>query len=140
VGEQAYPGQRLGLAQDGAGSVASFGRRLVALLVDWLACYVVAWAVVARVEGGAAASADVRLWNSLLFLVEVWVLTSLGGASFGQRLRGLRVQQVDGARLGSARCLARTLLIMLVIPPLIWDRDGRGLHDRVVGSVVVNVR
>ena len=129
-----------GSAEQRVGSVASFGRRLVALVIDWLACYLVAWAVVSRVQGGAASASDVRLWNSLLFLVEVWVLTSLGGASFGQRLCGLRVQRVGGSRLAPARCLLRTVLIMLVIPPLIWDRDGRGLHDKAVDSVVVNAR
>lgn len=132
-----YAGQRLGYPEVGAGAVASFGSRLVALVIDWLACYLVAWAAVARIEGGDATLGDVRLWNTVLFMVEVWVLTSLTGASFGQRLRGLRVQRVAGHRLGPGRTLVRTALIMLVIPALIWDRDGRGLHDRVADSVVV---
>ncbi len=108
----------------------------MAITVDWLACYLVAWAVLNRVEGGAVL-AEVRLWNSLLFFVEVSVLTALGGASFGQRLRGIVVRRLDGAPLSPLRCLARTGLLMLVIPALIWDRDGRGLHDKAVGSVVV---
>jgi hypothetical protein len=32
------------------------------------------------------------------------------------------------------------LLLLLLIPALIWDRDGRGLHDKAADSVVVNVR
>ena len=29
------------------------------------------------------------------------------------------------------------VVIRLAIPPLIWDADGRGLHDKAVDSVVV---
>ncbi|MDT5047195.1 MAG: hypothetical protein QOG75_3058, partial [Mycobacterium sp.] len=36
---QAYPGQPLGLPEYGPGSLARMGRRLVALLVDWLLAY-----------------------------------------------------------------------------------------------------
>jgi hypothetical protein len=31
--------------------------------------------------------------------------------------------------------VARTLLLMLVVPAVVWDRDGRGLHDRLSGTV-----
>ena len=40
-------------------------------------------------------------------------------------------------RIGAARALFRTVLICLAVPPLIWDRDGRGLHDRAVLTAVV---
>jgi uncharacterized RDD family membrane protein YckC len=32
------------------------------------------------------------------------------------------------------------VLILLVLPPLIVDRDGRGLHDRLAGTVLVRAR
>jgi hypothetical protein len=35
--------------------------------------------------------------------------------------------------------MLRTLLILLVIPALVMDSDGRGLHDRIVGSRVIRV-
>src|SRR3712207_9567157 len=41
-GEQLYAGQRLGLPEDGPGSVASWGRRIVALFIDWIASPLVA--------------------------------------------------------------------------------------------------
>jgi len=28
------------------------------------------------------------------------------------------------------------VLLVLVVPPLIMDADGRGLHDRAAGSIV----
>jgi len=40
-------------------------------------------------------------------------------------------------RLGLTGSMLRTALICLVIPPLVWDSDGRGLHDRAVDTVVV---
>ncbi len=115
---------------------ATLARRIAAITVDWLSCYLLAWALVTRLNGGEAIQADVRLWNSGLFLLEVWLLTALNGASFGQRLLRLHVTRVDGGRLSPLRCLLRTVLIMLVIPAVIWDRDGRGLHDKAVGSIV----
>jgi uncharacterized RDD family membrane protein YckC len=73
----------------------------------------------------------------LVFAVEVALLTWLGGGSFGQRLRRLRVASVDGSRLGLVQTLVRTLLLCLFIPAVIWDRDGRGLHDRAARTVVI---
>jgi uncharacterized RDD family membrane protein YckC len=132
-----HRGARLGYPEDGPGSIASFARRLWALTIDWLSCYVLGWAIVARMHDGAASIDQVRVWNTGLFVLEVWLLTWLGGASFGQRLTAMRVQRVDGGRLGPLRVLLRTVLILLVIPAVIWDRDGRGLHDKAAGSVVV---
>jgi uncharacterized RDD family membrane protein YckC len=31
----------------------------------------------------------------------------------------------------------RTALLMLLVPAVIVDRDGRGLHDKAAGTVVV---
>ena len=43
--ESEYPGQRLGLPESGPGSVAGIGRRLGALVIDWLLCEAIAWGV-----------------------------------------------------------------------------------------------
>jgi uncharacterized RDD family membrane protein YckC len=45
--------------------------------------------------------------------------------------------RVDGGRLSLPRIVLRTLLLCLVIPAVIWDSHGRGLHDRAAGSIVV---
>lgn len=127
-------GARLGRPATGAGSVASFPRRLLALAVDWLAAALVTqgtWP--GLVYGSPSSSARVLT----VFAVEVVVLTWLVQASFGQVVTRLRVERVDGGRLGLVAAALRTLLVCLVIPPLVYDRDGRGLHDRAVGSVVV---
>jgi len=31
----------------------------------------------------------------------------------------------------------RTVLLCLFIPAVIWDRDQRGMHDRLAGTVLV---
>ena len=72
-----------------------------------------------------------------LFAFEVILLTWLSAASFGQRVLGLTVMRTDGSRLSLWRVILRTLLICLVIPAVVLDSDGRGLHDRAVDSVVM---
>jgi hypothetical protein len=50
------------------------------------------------------------------------------------------VLTVYGGRLSLWRVALRTLLICLVIPAVVYDSDGRGLHDRIVGSRVFRTR
>jgi uncharacterized RDD family membrane protein YckC len=131
-------GARLGLPPTGPGSLASFGRRLLALFVDWFASILVTRLVTGgRLVYGSAAYSLVTLG---IFALEVFALTWLAGGSFGQLVVGLRVVSLDGGRLPAWRALVRTVLICLVVPPLVWDRDGRGLHDRAVNSAVLRVR
>jgi uncharacterized RDD family membrane protein YckC len=113
--------------------VASWGRRLAAIFVDWAAALLIA----GLASGHAYGSPAYRTDTLLIFGLEVFVLTTFIGASFGQRLLGLRVVRVDGRRLGPTGALVRTALLCLAFPALIWDRDRRGLHDRAARSVVV---
>ena len=118
------------------GEVAGLGRRVVALVVDWLASTGVALLLV----GATGYTSDLTsLTTFAVFFVEVTLLTWLIRASFGQRLLGMRVVRIDGARLGLPRSILRTLLICLVVPAVVYDADGRGLHDRAVGSIAVRV-
>ena len=62
-----------------------------------------------------------------VFALEVALLTTLAGGSFGQLLDRLRVLTTEGRPLNLLLALARTLLICLVIPPLVFKPDsGRG--------------
>ncbi|OEJ31722.1 hypothetical protein BGK67_10520 [Streptomyces subrutilus] len=129
-----YPGQRLGLPQQGPGSVARFGRRLGAVLIDWVGCQVIAYGLI---TGGDLAAAG--NWTLGLFVALSIVTVGTIGSTPGKRILGLRVIAEGGGRLGIARVLLRTLLLALVIPALIWDRDGRGLHDRLARAVQVRI-
>lgn len=127
----AYRGERLGLPELGPGSMASTGLRVVALVIDWFASM-----VIARLLFGSPDSALSSFGTLFVFFIEASLLTWLTGASFGQRIVGIRVVG-RARRLGFTGAALRTLLICLAVPPLIWDADGRGLHDRAVDSVVV---
>lgn len=113
---------------------AGLGRRVAALAVDWAASLVIT-ALFLPIGG----SLDSSMLTLGIFFLEVTLLTWLLGGSFGQVLLRLRVQRLDGGRLPLWRVAVRTLLICLVIPAVVFDADGRGLHDRLVGSRVMRV-
>lgn len=129
-----YPGEALGLPSEGSGSVATWLARFGALAIDWFASLGVA----ALVSGGANLEAGALDWYTpLVFLVQVSLFTVLAGGSFGQIIFRLAVMRLDRRPLNLLQALARTVLVLLVIPPLVFNRDNRGLHDLAVGTVVV---
>ncbi|MCO6005643.1 RDD family protein [Actinoallomurus purpureus] len=132
--ELGRPGERLGLPPDGTGSVAGYGRRLGSLVIDWLIALLVAAVLAAALHAGAQARSLLTLG---VFGVMAWLLTGLTGTTVGKRLCGLRVVRTDGRPVGLLWAFVRTLLLVLVLPALIWDRDYRGLHDRAANAVVV---
>lgn len=129
-----YPGQRLGLPQQGPGSAARFGRRLGGVALDWIGCQLIAYGLIAGGDLKAAAN-----WTLLLFVALSILTVGTVGSTPGKRIVGLRVVAEDGGRLGFFRVVVRTLLLALVVPALIWDRDGRGLHDRLARAVQVRI-
>lgn len=132
-----YRGERLGLPPDGIGSVAGYGKRFGALFIDWIASALVAHLIFPQFAYGSQQSAVATL---LVFFLVKSGFTMLGGASFGQRIFGIRVIALGKPYVNPWRSLLRTALICLVIPAAIWDRDGRGLQDRAAGTVVVRAR
>ena len=136
---EAYPGQRYGLPEAGSGSVAGWSRRLGALLVDWIACSLITIAFLYHPSGGHAAAnvlEQQRLWTLPVFAAEDFLLTALTGFTIGKRILGLRVVRLDGRPVG-LRALIRTVLLMLVVPAMMMDRDLRGLQDKAAGTAVV---
>ena len=116
---------------------ASWGRRVLALVIDWLACTAVVLLFVGADSYFSTGSSD-QWWTLGLFVVESAVLTCTVGGSFGKLATRLRVVRVDdGARIDPLRALARAVLVALVIPPLVFRPDRRGLHDIVAGSATV---
>ncbi len=129
-----YPGERLGLPQQGSGAVAGFGRRIGALVVDWLIC---TWAIT---QGILRVNPAEQGWVPLAVLAAEYILlVGFMGMTFGMRLFGIRVAALGGGRPGFVAVLVRTLLLCLAVPALIWDRDQRGLHDRAANTVVVRM-
>ena len=107
---------------------ASWLRRIAALLIDWAASTLVTVGIL----GPGDYVEDPYSGRAVLgvFALEVTVLTTFAGGSFGQLLTRVRVLTTEGRPLSLLLALARTLLICLVIPPLIYKPEsGRGLHD-----------
>lgn len=130
-----YPGEALGLPQAGSGSLAPLGRRLAALLIDWLTGYGLA---LLALQFGVFSQSMLSTVVSAVWLVLGAVAVRLFGFTPGQLLLGLQIGAVDGRLpIGIGRALARGLLIFLVVPPLFTDADGRGLQDRLTNTAVV---
>jgi uncharacterized RDD family membrane protein YckC len=116
---------------------ASWPRRILALFVDWVASIAVVslFTPVFGTTGGPGG-----FYTLLVFVVESAILTATVGGSFGKMLTRLRVVRVaDGGRIDLLRSFARAILVALVIPPLVFRPDGRGLQDVAVGSVTVTL-
>jgi uncharacterized RDD family membrane protein YckC len=129
-------GARLGLPEDGPGSLASPGIRIGAFVLD---------AVVANLLAGVPYLFGVRYGQGdrgvavyVAFLVQEFLLDSVAGGTIGKQLCRIRVvREADGGRLSWPWVVVRTILLGLLIPAVIWDRDGRGLHDRAAGALTI---
>lgn len=132
--EFGYRGQRLGLPEEGPGSLARPGRRFAALFIDWALCMLVAYGLLS--DGRANATSN---WALAVFAVLSVLTVGTVGFTPGKRLLGLRVVAEDGGRLSLPRVVLRTVALVVIIPAVIWDRDGRGLHDRLARAVQVRI-
>ena len=125
--EQSWPGEKLGLPETGPRSIARLGRRIGALVVDWGLSVLVS---VAFFQYDALATLGIFALTQVLFLMFV-------SGSIGHVVFRMRVVPLAGGWIGAWRPLVRTLLLCVVIPAVVWDRDQRGLHDKAAGTVLV---
>lgn len=115
---------------------AGYGRRFAAISIDWAIASFSA-ALIIPLQSSALGPSLVRLG---VFILEVALLTTLTGASAGQRILRLRVLTwPDYFFARPSAIFLRTFLIALVIPAVVTDQDGRGLHDRIAKTVVVKI-
>jgi uncharacterized RDD family membrane protein YckC len=123
-------GAALGLPADGPGSLASFGSRVVAFAIDAFGSALLAGLFTApRLPGN---------WSLLVFGVLTVASLVAFGQTPGMRLLGMRLAHPrEGQRLALWRAVARTAMLMLLVPALLVDADGRGLHDRLTDTAVV---
>ncbi len=123
---------------EAAFETASWLRRILALFVDWTVSTLVVIALVGLDEYTDTGGPD-QFLVLVVYVVETAVLTWLAAGSFGKLVTGLRVVPVDGRLrpINPLKILARQVLVALVIPPLIFRSDGRGLHDMLAGTATV---
>lgn len=115
---------------------ASWGRRILAFVID----LVVSCAALAPFVG--VHHAFYGPWALPAFVVQAAVFTPLVGGSFGQIVLRLRVVRIDGdpRPLDPIRSLARSLMIGVIVPPLVFRPDGRGLHDIACNTATVTLQ
>lgn len=141
-------GESVSLPSEGPGSRAGLGRRLIAVAVDWLAALSVSALLWPTDDAVLPLLAGDSLATLAVFAGSTSVLVGLLGHSIGHRLLGLRVARradllaatATGKPVPAPGLLAgavRTGLLCLVLPAVIWDRSGRGLHDLGAGTVLV---
>ncbi|MEU9334568.1 RDD family protein [Streptomyces sp. NPDC048290] len=130
-----YRGEQLGLPEEGSGSLARPGRRLGALLVDWALCFLIAYSLVTDGYDQPATSN----WTLLIFFGLGVLTVGTLGFTPGKRLFGLRVVSLATGTVHPGRAVLRTALLCLAVPALVWDRDGRGLHDRLAQTAEVRI-
>lgn len=133
-GEPAYRGERLGLPEEGPGSLAPLGRRFAAIFIDWVLCVVIAYGLIAHRDVHAANN-----WALGVFGVLSFVGLALVGSTPGKTVMRLRVIGYDGRRLSPLGALVRTVLLLVVVPAVVWDRDRRGLHDKAAKAVQIRI-
>jgi len=133
----AYPGERLGLPPQGKGSVTPWGRRIAALFIDWMIVLGVTLAIVGPPEPGDDTFGLVSLGVLVVMYV---VLLMTARATIGMWLLGLVVWPIGAPTMSFLRIVARSVLLALVIPAVVYDRDRRGLHDKASGTVVIRSR
>jgi uncharacterized RDD family membrane protein YckC len=131
--ENKYRGERLGLPETGPGSLPGPGRRMAAMFVDIL--------LAAGVAAVFTAPEAPRNWSLLVWFVVAIFAVAAFSFTPGQQLLGLRVQRVDKpVNVGLLRSLGRAVMVFFLIPAAVWDKDGRGLHDRLTNTIVVRTR
>ncbi len=125
---------------EAAFETASWLRRILALFVDWTVSTFAIIAIIGLDEYSEIGAVS-TLYVNLMYIGEGALLTWFAGGSFGKLVTGLRVVPVDGRvrPLNPLKVLARQVLIVLVIPPLVFRSDGRGLHDMLAGTATVTM-
>jgi uncharacterized RDD family membrane protein YckC len=126
----------------GPGSVAPMGRRLIALIVDWLLCSLIVSSITGHILFGNAQDPHyfaAQYGTLALYTFEVYVLTAISGLTIGKRLLGIRAMRTNGSNPGFKWAALRTLLLLFIIPACLTDRDMRGLHDRAADTIVVRL-
>lgn len=130
-----WPGEKLGLPEKGSGSLVSVMRRIWGVVVDW----VIAWIVAAFINTFTTMLGDTATLTLMLFVIIGTVSVWLFACTPGQAVLKMGVARVDvaGARVGFLRALARSLLTAFILPAVMVDADGRGMHDRGTGTSVI---
>ncbi len=109
------------------------GRRMLGLLIDWALCYFITWGFFA--DPGTGAFTPIVYF---LYLGQYLFFSILGGATPGHRIVGLRIVRFfDGQMPTPKQALIRTALLAIVVTAITFDENGRGINERMSGTVLI---
>jgi uncharacterized RDD family membrane protein YckC len=112
---------------------ASLGRRFLALVIDWTMSRLVAGLL------NPYLFINNDFSTLIIFFLEVAFFTIIFQASAGQRIMAVKVVTYpEQARVKPQRIALRTLLICLVFPA-VFTKEGRSLHDYLTQSQTIKV-
>jgi uncharacterized RDD family membrane protein YckC len=114
---------------------APWGRRILALFIDFAASWAIA---VALINLDVVPNSGTP--GTIIIILEMSLFTAMLGGSFGKLLTRIRVVRHDDPSrpVSLLRALVRTVLTFLLVPPLLTF-DGRGLHDVAAGTRTVTL-
>ncbi|WP_230108284.1 RDD family protein [Microbacterium foliorum] len=126
------------MPRTGTGSIARSGRRIGALLIDYLAATIIATGFLGYDQFALPSEAGLTMFAPMaVFAVLQILFIPTAGGSPGHRILGMRLVRLDGGWVGLWRPIVRTLLLVIVIPAVVFDADQRGLHDKATGLVLI---
>lgn len=112
-------------------------KRILALIFDWGAAILVVQVIPNGPDYGTQSNSLLTL---IVFATEVTLFTWMMGSSFGQRIVGLRVIDFySDSNPTFMQSVFRTFLIVVLVPPLLADAEGRGLHDRLAKTKIIKI-
>ena len=112
-------------------------KRILALIFDWGAAILVVQVIPNGPDYGTQSNSLLTL---IVFATEVTLFTWMMGSSFGQRIVGLRVIDFySDSNPTFVQSVFRTFLIVVLVPPLLADAEGRGLHDRLAKTKLIKI-
>ncbi|RBM10885.1 hypothetical protein DI005_34930 [Prauserella sp. PE36] len=136
-----WPGEGLGLPEDGPGAAAGSGRRFLALVVDLIVASLLTAIFVRPDYSNVAVMQEYNLWSLAVWAAITMVPAAFFGFTPGMAACGIRVGRLDGAGIpGLWRAVVRGALTFLILPAAVRNADNRGWHDRLTGTVVVRLR
>jgi uncharacterized RDD family membrane protein YckC len=104
-------------------------------------CYAIALGFFGGNGSFAERAPHARVPHLVIFFIEVLILTALGGATAGHRIVGLKVVQFQGGGNPTPfQALIRTVLLCLVVTAITYDENGRGIHERLSGTTLIDLR
>lgn len=142
-----------GFERDGFIGYASFGRRLLALLIDSLVLFGIGGVVglvlgPILVESGAEGVPEDRLAADILGLLIGWLYyglmeSSARQATVGKMAMGIKVTDLKGDRISFARATGRHfgkilsgLILLIGYLMMLWSPQKQTLHDLIAGCLV----